>query len=90
MLGRRKLMRRVIDYIKNTVRSKSSDEWQAYFRAKVQDLRAFVQANGEKAALAGFVLGILMVVFYKLFILLVTLATLAYLLVITASDRDLS
>ena len=90
MLGRRKLMRRVIDNIKNTIRSKTSDEWRAYFQGKVQALRAFVQANGEKAALAGFVLGIVIVLFYKLFILIVTLATLAYLIVITASDRDLS
>ena len=90
MLGSRKLMRRVIDNIKNTIRSKTSDEWRAYFQGKVQALRAFVQANGEKAALAGFVLGIVIVLFYKLFILIVTLATLAYLIVITASDRDLS
>jgi hypothetical protein len=83
-------MRRVIDNIKNTIRSKTSDEWRAYFQGKVQALRAFVQANGEKAALAGFVLGIVIVLFYKLFILIVTLATLAYLIVITASDRDLS
>ena len=82
-------MRRVIEEIKKSIYSKTSDEWRAYFQGKVQALRAFVQANGEKAALAGFVLGIVIVLFYKLFILLATLATLTYLIVITASDRDL-
>lgn len=82
-------MRRVVDYIKTIIRSKTQDEWKDFFWAKAQALRAFVQNNGEKAAAAGFVLGILIVLFYKLFIILVTLATLAYLIMITVSDRDL-
>lgn len=52
----------------NWIRSRSREEWQQLFVDRWSDGRIWVKDNGEKAALVAFMLGIVLVVFYKLVI----------------------
>jgi hypothetical protein len=81
-------MMRLINEAKRLIRSKKKDEWQAFFWAQLTSVRTYIHDHGEKAALVGFITGILLILFYKLFILILTLAALAYLVIITAADAD--
>ena len=46
---------------------KTEAEWRAHFKECKDSTRSWVQAHGELAALLGFVGGMLMVVFYRIF-----------------------
>lgn len=81
-------MVRLIDEAKRIIRSKTKDEWQGWFGAQLAAARTYIQDNGEKAALAGFLVGIFIILFYKLFIFILTLLTLAYLIIITMADAE--
>ena len=50
-----------VDFIK----SRSREEWVSSFRQKWIDIRIFIQENGELGLLAGFFLGVLFVLFFK-------------------------
>jgi len=81
-------MRKFFDRILGFSRSKSKEEWRAFFGQQGSSLRVFVQQNGEKAALLGFALGILIILFFKLFIVLACVAALlAMLLIICAESK---
>ncbi len=56
------------------LRKKPRDEWHRYGRDKWANTRIWIQENGEAAFVLGLVLGLMLVVFNKLFILLVALA----------------
>jgi hypothetical protein len=86
--GVTRAMVRLIDEAKRLIRSKTKDEWQAFFLAKVVCVRTYIQEHGEKAAIAGFIAGILLILFYKLFVLILTLAVLGYLIIITLADSE--
>jgi hypothetical protein len=58
------LMVRLIDEAKRIIRSKTKDEWQGWFGAQLAAARTYIQDNGEKAALAGFLVGIFIILFY--------------------------
>jgi hypothetical protein len=49
-------------------------------------LRELIRENGEKAAVVGFVLGIFIVVFFKLFVVLVMLLVAAYSTILIIAD----
>ncbi len=68
------------------VYARSSDEWKGYFSGKLARVREFAQSNGEKAAAVGFLLGIAIVFFFKLFVVSAVVVGLVVLTIIIASD----
>lgn len=79
-------MRRIIDHITQFARSRTQAEWNELVHGKLVELRTFVRENGEKAAGLGFVLGILIVLFIKPFIVLVAMVALVYLTILALAD----
>lgn len=80
-------MKNVMQRILDTIRARSREEWQSFFQGKVLDVREYVRAHGERAALIAFGLGIFLVLFYKLALVLGCLALLAYQLTLIISDN---
>ena len=76
----------LLERAREFVYSRSSDEWKDYFSGKLLRVREFAQANGEKAAAAGFLLGIAIVFFFKLFVVSAVIFGLVVLTIIIASD----
>ena len=68
------------------VYSRSGDEWKEYFISRLGAVRAYAQGNGEKAAGIGFLLGIFLVFFFKIFVVSVVIATLAVITIIIWAD----
>ena len=60
------------------IRVRNQADWRALFRARYEQLRSFVRENGEISALAGFGLGVFIVLFFKLFVFLLVIMALAY------------
>lgn len=76
----------MLDGILNSIRAKSRAEWQQYFSDKISSLRDYVRENGERAAVLGFFLGVLLVIFYKLALIVVCLVVVGYQLLLILSD----
>jgi hypothetical protein len=76
----------MFDGILKSIRAKSRAEWQAHLHGKVSFLRDYVRENGERAAVLGFLLGVFLVIFYKLALVLVCLAVVGYQLLLIMSD----
>jgi hypothetical protein len=76
----------VIDRITEFARSRSEDEWREYIRERFEFVRNLVRENGEKAAILGFVLGIGLVIFFKLFVLLLVVAVGVYSTILILAD----
>jgi hypothetical protein len=72
-------MRNVWKDITEFARSRSAEEWKTLASDTYDQLRITVRENGEKSALVAFGVGILVVSFFKLFLLLVALAALSFL-----------
>lgn len=79
-------MRGIFSDITRFARSRSSEEWKVFLWQKVEGLRGSIQDNGEKAALAAFGIGIFVVLFFKLFLILVALGALSFLTLLWLSD----
>jgi hypothetical protein len=79
-------MRGILNDITRFARSRSSEEWKVFLRQKVGDLRGGIQDNGEKSALAAFAIGIFVVLFFKLFLILLALGALSFLTLLWLSD----
>jgi len=79
----------MFDQLMSAIKSRSPDEWKAELRSRIDTLRRYVQEHGERAALIGFLLGIFIVIFYKLVLFLACVALVGYqlLLIISASGR---
>ena len=71
----------------NFARSRSREEWHELVRERFINARIFAQENGEKVFLVGLLLGVIVVLFYKVFILAAALVALSYLLIIVSTDR---
>ena len=80
------MMRRFIDHITQFARSRTQAEWNELVFGKLVEVRTYVRENGEKAAGIGFILGILIVLFIKPFILLLAFSALIYLIIIALAD----
>lgn len=74
--------------IRRFISQRTKSEWDLFFKEKVATLRIFVQENGEISALLGFLVGALMVLFYKPFALVFCLLMLAYLGIILYAPED--
>lgn len=77
----------MLDRIVDSIRQRTRQEWQEYFRARIDRVREYAQANGEKAALAAFLLGISVILFFKLALVLGCLAVVGYHLVLILADE---
>ncbi len=72
-------MRNVWKDITEFARSRTAEEWKTLASERYDQLRITVRENGEKSALMAFGVGILVVIFFKLFLMLVALAALSFL-----------
>lgn len=72
-------MRNVWKDITEFARSRTAEEWKTLASERYDQLRISVRENGEKSALVAFGVGILVVIFFKLFLVLVALAALSFL-----------
>ncbi len=71
----------------NTIKSKSRSEWEAYFKGKLSWLREYSQSNGEKAAIVGFLLGVAVVLFYKVALIIACITVVLCQLVLILSEE---
>lgn len=76
----------MFERVTDTIRSRSRSEWEVYFKERLNWVREYSQANGEKAAIAGFLLGILVVVFYQLALIIACVTIVACQLVLILSE----
>jgi hypothetical protein len=72
--------------ITDTIRSRTRSEWESYFKDRMRRIREYSQANGEKAALAGFFLGMVVVIFFKLALIVACVTVIAWQLVLILSE----
>jgi hypothetical protein len=79
-------MRNVLKDITEFARSRSSEGWKALATEKLDTLRIVVRENGEKSALLAFGIGIIVVLFFKLFLIVVALAALSFLTILWLSE----
>jgi hypothetical protein len=79
-------MRNILKDITQFARSRSSDEWKSLAWQRMDDLRITVRENGEKAAVVAFGVGIVVVVFFKLFLILSAVAALSFLTILWLSE----
>lgn len=73
-------MNNPIQSVKDLINSRTQTQWRDLFREQYQRLRSFLRQNGEVAALTGFLFGIALVFFFKLFVVVGCLIALTYLL----------
>jgi hypothetical protein len=75
------------DYFEK-VRSKNKEEWQSLLAEKWNDLRSWVQANGELGFAVGFIIGVIVVLAFKVVVALVAVAVLVGLAVWASASSD--
>lgn len=78
----------MFDRIIASIRARSREDWQNLFRNKLDEFRTYVQTHGEKACLIGFLLGVFIVIFFKLALVFACLAIVAYQLILIISESE--
>jgi hypothetical protein len=86
MVTERGTMRNILKDITEFARSRSAEGWKTLARERFDELRIAVRENGEKSALAAFGIGIVVVLFFKLFLVLVALAALSFLTILWLAE----
>lgn len=86
MVERGRSMRNIVKDITEFARSRSAEGWKTLARDRFEELRISVRENGEKSALAAFGIGIFVVLFFKLFLILVALAALSFLTILWLAE----
>jgi hypothetical protein len=81
-------MRNVAKDITEFARSRSAEGWKTLARERYDGLRIAVRENGEKSALIAFGVGIVVVVFFKLFLIVVALAALCFLTILWLAESQ--
>jgi hypothetical protein len=76
----------MLERVTDAIRSRSRKEWEDYFNELLSRLREYSQTNGEKAAIVGFLLGMLVVIFYKLALIIACVTLVAFQLVLILSE----
>ena len=79
-------MRNILKDITEFARTRSAEGWKNLARERYDELRISVRENGEKAALLAFGVGIVVVLFFKLFLILVALAALSFLTILWLAE----
>ncbi len=78
----------MIKQLRDLIKSRSKGEWRRYFRMQIDTVRRYIQDNGERAAVLGFIFGILIVMFLKLALILGVFAVIAYQLLLMLADEE--
>lgn len=78
----------IIDDVMKIVHSRTQAEWNTYFQERLGGLREYLRAHGEQGALLGFIVGIFIVLFFKLSLFIFILAALAYLSVQMLAPKE--
>lgn len=78
----------MINRLRDLIKSRSKAEWRQYFKMQVDMLRRYIQENGERAAVVGFIVGIVIVIFIKLALILVVLGVIAYQSLLMLADEE--
>ncbi|MEY4701063.1 MAG: hypothetical protein RL326_1250 [Pseudomonadota bacterium] len=78
----------IIDDVMKVVHSRTQAEWSTYFQERLDSFREYLRAHGEQGALLGFVMGIFIVLFFKLSLFIFILAVLAYLSVQMLAPKE--
>lgn len=78
----------IIDDVIKVIRSRNQAEWSAYFQDRWNTFREYLRAHGEQGALLGFLIGVFIVLFFKLALFIVIAASLAYLAIQMAASKD--
>lgn len=81
-------MKDAMERITSAIRSRTKQEWEQYFANLLSQVREFVRAEGEKAALLGFCLGIFIVIFYKLALVVACIGLVVHQLILIISDKS--
>jgi len=76
----------VIDKVVDLIRRRRKSEWQDFFQAYIAAVRDFFRSSGEKGALVGFGIGIVLVLFFKFVLLMACVVALVYLLLIIIAE----
>ncbi|MEN9847260.1 MAG: hypothetical protein RIS36_2407 [Pseudomonadota bacterium] len=79
-------MRNIVKDITGFARSRSAEGWKSIARERLDDLRIAVRENGEKSALAAFGVGVFVVLFFKLFLIVVAVAALSFLTIMWLAE----
>lgn len=79
-------MRNIFKDITQFARSRSSEEWKRLTLGKLEILRVGVRENGEVAAIVAFAVGVVVVLFFKLFLILLAVAVLSFLTILWLSE----
>jgi hypothetical protein len=77
----------MIKHLVSLIKARSKTEWRQYFKMQVEQLRRYIQDNGERAAVVGFIVGVTIVIFLKFVIVLAVLTLIAYQTMIIVADE---
>lgn len=86
MVAQGRTMRNIVKDITELARSRSAEGWKTLAREKLDELRIAVRENGEKSALAAFGVGIFVVLFFKLFLIVIAIAALSFLTILWLAE----
>lgn len=79
---------KALDNIVAWIKSRSREGWQSQAREKWTDLRIWIQEHGEMAAGAAFIVGILLVLVFKLFVAVAVVGLLVAAVIWHVSDPE--
>lgn len=83
------MIKPLLEDIHSKIKARSKEEWISVLTQKIRDLRAYIQDNGEIGFVAAFVLGIFVVVFFKLAFAIFFLMALAGAMVWCLAESDI-
>jgi hypothetical protein len=78
----------IIDDVMKVIRSRKQAEWRAYVQERFDKFREYLRAHGEQGALLGFSIGVFIVLFFKLALFIIIVASLVYLAIQLLADKD--
>jgi hypothetical protein len=78
----------IIDDVMKVIRSRNQAEWSAYFQERLDKFREYLRTHGEQGALLGFSVGVFIVLFFKLALFIVIVASLGYLAIQMLAKKD--
>lgn len=68
------------------IKARKSSEWNNLVRERVLEARDFIKERGEAAAVIGFMIGVSFILLFRLWLILIALAIIAYAIVLIIAD----
>jgi len=81
------MVREILGRITEFACSRTPTEWWNLIHEAIERVRVLVRDNGEKAAIVGFGLGMLLIIFFKLIVLLFVVGALVFLSLVAISEH---